>query len=698
MNFLNPLVLFGLAAAAVPFIIHLLNLRKHKEVEFSTLRFLKELQKTKIRRLKIKQWILLALRTLLIIFAVLAFARPTVDAYLPGLGSSANTSAFIIVDNSFSMDVSDERGLRLNRAKNAAIDIIGNLREGDEAIVVPLSDIGGLEAREFSRNLEELTDEVRKIQISEATEPLEGKLRIASAAIENAKNMQKEIYVISDAQSCVFARDYDDSLDLFGDESQIYFLPIGAGSRAEIKNLSIDSINVITRIYQIGRLVETEAVIKNRSDENVENAALSMFFNDERVAGRAANAQTGLATQIAVSSEAQDFGFNRARLELESDALSYDNERFFGFVIPEKPSVLIVGTRETSKFVSILFRNEAEIESPAVAQTIDPAAFGSKDLLNFDVVILTEELRSSSDYDRLEAYVRGGGAVIFYADPDSETLRSGIEKFGFSGMNRVEFDPENPAVFTSVDKMHPIFEGVFIGDTDPKKIVDSPKIYAAAPVESGRAIIEMPGGAFLSESPLGDGKTLYCAVPPNFESGNFALSGIFPVIVFRGTVYLSFREQLGMSVNVGDVAVADLPARYGENSDFKITDPNGLEYFVKSTGFPGGAKLRLTGLDERGVYTIEDANDRKIGVVSVNSDPRESDLAALSDKRIEQALRPIVGAKARIKFLEDDGAIASEVERARLGSELWQLFVILSLACAAAEMLIARSSKKDLAK
>ena len=47
MTFLNPAVLLGLLAASIPIIIHLLNLRKLKKIDFSTLQFLKELQKNK---------------------------------------------------------------------------------------------------------------------------------------------------------------------------------------------------------------------------------------------------------------------------------------------------------------------------------------------------------------------------------------------------------------------------------------------------------------------------------------------------------------------------------------------------------------------------------------------------------------------------------------------------------------------------
>ncbi|HXG39208.1 MAG TPA: BatA domain-containing protein, partial [Bacteroidota bacterium] len=78
MTFLNPLVLLGLLAAAIPILLHLFNLRKLRTIEFSTLTFLKELQKSKIRRIKIRQWLLLLLRTLLVILLVMAFARPTV--------------------------------------------------------------------------------------------------------------------------------------------------------------------------------------------------------------------------------------------------------------------------------------------------------------------------------------------------------------------------------------------------------------------------------------------------------------------------------------------------------------------------------------------------------------------------------------------------------------------------------------------
>jgi uncharacterized membrane protein len=131
MTFLNPAFLFGLLAAGIPVIIHLLNLKKLKKIEFSTLIFLKELQKQKIRRIKMKQWLLLVLRVLIILFVVFAFSRPTVDNLsLSGFAPAAKASGVIIIDNSYSMNLRNDNGTLINQAKEIAAEMAGGLKEG----------------------------------------------------------------------------------------------------------------------------------------------------------------------------------------------------------------------------------------------------------------------------------------------------------------------------------------------------------------------------------------------------------------------------------------------------------------------------------------------------------------------------------------------------------------------------------------
>lgn len=191
MIFLNPVVLFGLLAASIPVLIHLLNLKKLKKIEFSTLTFLKELQKNKIRKLKLKQWLLLALRVLIILFLVTAFARPTLKGLaLGGTTSAAKTTAVFILDNTFSMSAVDANGSFFNRAKQTIINLLKNLQEGDEAALVLVSDKGNEEVKP-TLDLDEFLKQVKNADISYSSGTINHSLIRASEILGNSKTLTK---------------------------------------------------------------------------------------------------------------------------------------------------------------------------------------------------------------------------------------------------------------------------------------------------------------------------------------------------------------------------------------------------------------------------------------------------------------------------------------------------------------------------
>ena len=113
MNFLNSIVLFGLGAVVLPLLIHLVSRRRAKEVAFPSIRLLELMQSDRIRMLKVKQLIILLLRTLIIVLIILAFARPALRSVFKG---NTRTSAVIIIDGSASMLYVDNGELLCNRA------------------------------------------------------------------------------------------------------------------------------------------------------------------------------------------------------------------------------------------------------------------------------------------------------------------------------------------------------------------------------------------------------------------------------------------------------------------------------------------------------------------------------------------------------------------------------------------------------
>lgn len=103
MNWINPSLLGFLAAVGIPLLIYLLSKRKLPKIFFSSLRFLKALEKKENRRIKITQWLLIILRMLAILCIVLAFARPLIIGAVP-VGTLAESDWAIVLDRSASMN------------------------------------------------------------------------------------------------------------------------------------------------------------------------------------------------------------------------------------------------------------------------------------------------------------------------------------------------------------------------------------------------------------------------------------------------------------------------------------------------------------------------------------------------------------------------------------------------------------------
>src|SRR5438034_9358551 len=100
--FLHPLVLLGLAAAAIPALLHLFERRRPPEAEFPPVRYLSEAERQSARRLKLRHLLLLLLRTTLIVLVVLAAARPLFPTQASSGSLHEPTALGVIVDNSAS--------------------------------------------------------------------------------------------------------------------------------------------------------------------------------------------------------------------------------------------------------------------------------------------------------------------------------------------------------------------------------------------------------------------------------------------------------------------------------------------------------------------------------------------------------------------------------------------------------------------
>jgi hypothetical protein len=693
MNFLNPAILFGLFAAAIPLILHLLNLRKLKRVEFSSLKFIKELQKTKIRKIKLKQIILLILRTLIIAFIVLAFARPTVKSDLPLVGTYAKSSVVILLDNSFSMDVSDELGNRFKQAKSTASAILKSLKSGDEAAIIPMSDYND-GTFTLSGNFDRLKEELSRIHISNKTASFVNSVADAYSILEESKNLNKEIYLISDCQKNIFSYAGKDSLNLFHLNTSFYFINIGSKSKTNIINLSIDSLKLISQLFLHDEPVEIHTSVKNNSNKDISGLVVSLFYNNKRTAQTAINIRAGQTKTINMYGEPKDFGVVRAFAEIESDALDHDNRRYFGFYIPERPNVAVFGEKNVLPVETVLKLNESRI----AYSTYKISQLGSINLSKYDMLIITDGLTKTGQFTAIKDYIEAGGSVLLFAGEGSKSFSfysDGLKRLGINASDIKEYPGSSPLKFNYTDRLHPLFKGVFMGNSDSRKQVESPEIRKIIITKSGQKIISTPAGNILSEIRPGKGKLFFVSTGLNDSWSNFPLTGLFPVLIYRSVFYLTSREYTGITAQTGDNIRISLPKKYLKSPRFKIIDPKGRTSYRRAAVLPSSAILELNNLTQPGVYLIKTADDEIVEMLTVNVDASESIITKRDYKEIESEIGRYIDRKTKIKHLEA-ASIINNFTRARTGTELWQFFIFLAILTALAEMIVARNTKNEL--
>ncbi len=728
MTFLNPFVLFGLAAAAIPILIHLLNLRKLRTIEFSSLRFLKELQRSSIRRLRIRQWLLLAIRTLLIAALVLAFSRPALKGSFAGLiGSRAATTMVVLVDDSPSMTVRNPEGVVFNQARGAATKLASLLKEGDQMFLVPLSEVRHKDQFASHRTREAADQAIGALAPSQERVPFREALNTARRILTGSTNPNQEVYLITDAQATQFGPEAgaSDTASRLDARTRLFLVRTAPGS---LQNAGVAEAKVTTRIITRGRPAELQAVIRNAGPAPVSGATAGVFLDGARVMQQTVDLPAGGSAIVTGKFIPRRSGVLGGSVQIEDDALEADNRRFFTLTVPERVNVLLVGTSAPdTRFVNLglTLQGDSTLAGLFAVKTIGDTELPSVDLAAVDVIVLCN-LRgfSSAEAEQLTRFVRSGGGLMIF--PGSQ---SNIPNYNETLFARLGLPPSGPVAgtpvasaedaakgsrfsFEKVDMAHPLFSGMFEQPAGRRAAaVASPHIYAALTPGIGRqghAVITLSNGAgFLVEYPSGSGRVLLYGVEAGMTWSDFPMQGLFAPLLYRSVLYLAARDQNAKSFAVGEPIECTARLRGAPSSEpFVLTSPSGVGERVvpEYRGGSAVAVFRSVHATEAGVYELrrgapqgsaEQAELRRepaLAAVAVNVDTAESDLRPADDGRIQRFWASLGVAPGQTAVFSATQQLDASVEQSRYGVELWKHFLALALALALAEMFIGRAS------
>lgn len=692
MTFLNPTALLALLSAALPLVIHLLNLRKLKKVEISSLSFIKELQKTKIKRIKIKQWILLAVRTLLIASLVLAFSKPAVRS-ISSFSSGAKTTAVIIIDNSFSMSVVDAGGSYFNQAKQAAEKILNSFNTGDEAAVIFTGD-NEENAFKPTTDFYKLKKSIENAQIKNYTIPLLNSITKAEPVLAESQNVNKEIYIISDFQKGTISPAGNIAApnnEVKNNYSRIYFIEVPERKTA---NLSVTGLTANNQIFEPGKPVSFTALISNYSSSKIENTAASLFINGKRRAQQGITLDEGETKQITFETSLNETGYLNVSVELEDDDIQQDNKRFMCLYVPDKINIAaFADNMEDLNYISLAIdafsSGSIEITKKSFSQ-INSANLSRNDLL------LLCGAGNQSDYRPLHDYLAAGGNIVFF--PGSKSSLTNYNKLCDAlqiprSENILQHsNTSSSPLFDKIDFQHPILSGIF--EKKEGSGISSPSFfnYMKLSAGTGRNIFTLTGGTpFLIESSVLRGKVLQFCAAPVLSSSDFPLKAIFAPLIHKCLSYLAVKYSGSNDKLAGETVLLKTD---NQNAGIRAELPDNESVIINADVTNPSGPLVFTNTGQTGNYKFF-SGDKLIDFSSLNFNPKESLLERMRTGDLESLIKKQM-INSRFYELDIKKEFKTAIDTSRFGLELWKYFLLFAAFMAIIEMFLSKSAKKDI--
>ena len=734
MTFLNPFVLFGLVAAAIPLLLHLLNIRKLRTIDFSTLAFLKELQKSRMRKVKIRQWLLLILRTLIILFLVFAFSRPALKGTLAGLGTHAKTTIVIILDDTYSMSLRDDRGVYLKQAQTCALGLVDLLAEGDDALLIRLSDLPAATIGEPTHDTRMLREAINQTAATYKRRTVEEALTVTGQLLRRSNNFNKEIYILTDNQktSVESGRREENTQQagrLYDPNVRVFFVPL---SDQPFENVGIAGVEVAPTLFQRGKPFALQATVRNYGSAPMQNHLVNLYLNGVRVMQKSVTLDGHAQKTVEFTATPERAGILRGRVELEDDEFAEDNTRFFSVTVPEKVNVLLSSSDpRSSSYIRLALSVHNQDDATTLIRLTEllPQQLTYSAMVQADVVLLSNvaSLTPAQAEQLAQFSSQGGGIVIFPGDAMQ------VGAYNSSLMPALQLPPLLPTdkqklsssfiSFEKVDYDHPIFHGMFESGSGPKmekREVESPRVSFALRFTSQkeiRSIISLTDGTpFLWERASGILRNeanphgvLGFAVAANTSWSDFPMKGIFIPLLYQTILYAasggstlvaSPSSLVGERVDVSlSKAGRTLNPASGSPTALRVLDPAGEETLVQPNspregGRSMSASVSFGNTSEPGIYTVVRARDT-VAAVPVNVDPAES-IAELCPPAEFVTMAGKHGIeKNQIVFVKSPESISTVVLQSRFGVELWKYFLLGALIFALMEMALGRESKDE---
>ena len=634
-SFLTPLFLAGLAALAVPIIVHLTHSARRDVVPFPSLMFVRQIPFRSMRRQRIRHWLLFALRCAAILLLVAAFARPLLDRSADAaMALSRARELVILLDRSYSMGHAD----RWERARDAASRAIAGLAQDDRATLITFAE----RVESMSRRTADaavLRASLDAAELGYAGTRYAPVLQAAGEIVQRTDRPRSEVILISDFQRVGW------------EAAEVSRLPAGTAfkvvdvSDPGAANAAVAGVMLERDRRPGGERVAVSARIVNFGADALEDQEVRLELDG--VGTRVRQLDIGSGETITVQFEPLSLPqrLTRGTVGLAGDRLTADDN--FHFVVrPDPPVRVLLAGPDAASLLYV--RRVLEIgEDPAFDVTVSRSSrLNAGHFQGQDVAILHDmPAPRGAARDALSEFVRDGGGLLLVLG--RRTLPSAWEPLepllpGSFGAP-VDRSADGGSTLSSLNRKHPVFE-VFraphSGDFTAARFFR----YRGVEPETGAAVLARfnDGTAALTERGVGKGRVLVWASDLENFWNDLVVQPVFLPFLHRMTAYLAEYRSPRLWLSAGEVL--DLSDR----SDGDLAAAMEGELILEEPG-GGRAVLRadegestLLELSRPGFYQIRRASggagSQPVYTVAVNLDVSESDLATVDPTEVAGAV------------------------------------------------------------
>ena len=648
-TFQHPWYLLGLPLAAIPVILYLLRRWRLRRVDWAAMDFLFTSAQQSARRTRLRDIILLIVRTLAIAGIVLAVSRPSWQATGDSAGGQPRAIA-VVLDNSYSMSYATEQGTPLQHAKALAQDVVRSLRPGDGATLIACSAPATAIIREPASDHQALLSAIERLEPTEQATDIAGSLQAATQSLSAAVGYQREIHLFTDLQRCGWEAVSATDLRSLGEQTPIA-LTIHDVSVPSVQNLAVTDLRPADRLTAVGFPAWFECTVKSFASEPVSNATVTFSVDGFQRDTKTVAIAPGEEQRLLFAARFEDDQSHFVRASLQPDALPVDDQRFFSLRPRRSIPVLLVDGSATaadkpadSYYLRLALRPEQPLAE--ASSIFDPSVMPSEALseqaLQAPAVIALADVPRLSDpvVTALEARVRAGaGLLIFVGAKVSPTsyndllYREGRGLLPVS-MDRVADSSEGEAVRLLAN--HPALAAFKSSAVLPAtaRVFRRVRLVMPAQPDDVRVLAETAGGEpLIVEKLFGSGRVILVATSADDAWHALPKTAVFLPMLHELMGYLASREDDGLNLQVGQPLRVTVPAELFRQS-LSVRVPGVAEPLFAQV-LPRGEEFTAT-LDETprgGVYDVElpgVGGQHEVLHYSVNVDAREGDLTKLS--------------------------------------------------------------------